>query len=116
MQIRNTTSTDLAYFYDKQDNKLYINVSTAQPTNITIEFIPRFDSVEDIKSDYWIDIISRMALALSKITVGRIRSRFTQSNALWQQDGTQLLQEGEQELSALREKLDKDHNLLYPID
>ena len=44
---------------------------------ITIEYFCRYDHIEDIKSDYWIDILMRMSVALAKIAVGRIRSRFT---------------------------------------
>ena len=115
-QIRNTNSTDLAFRFDKSSNKLYINVSIGLPQNITIEYIRRYDSVEDITSDYWIDFISRMSLALCKILVGRIRSRYTQSNALWTQDGTTLLEEGNTELTELRQQLKDNMNLLYPID
>ena len=46
LQIRNTTSTDLAFLYDKHTNQLYINISTSIPQKITIEYVPRFDNVE----------------------------------------------------------------------
>jgi len=42
-----------------------------------------------------------MSLAYAKLTLGRIRTRFTQSNALWTQDGETLLAEGKEELKAL---------------
>lgn len=115
-QIRNTTSTDLAYIYDKSCNQLYINVATNTPTNITIEYVPRYDDVSEIESDYWIDITIRLAVALAKATVGRIRSRYTQSNALWTQDGQQLLEEGNSELAELREMMLANSQLVYPID
>ena len=38
----------------------------------------------------------------------RVRSRFKQSNALWTQDGDELLQEGNNELTNLRETLIND--------
>lgn len=115
-QIRNTASTDLAFRFDKSANKLYINVSLGTPTNITIEYIPRYDDVSEITSDYWIDLLLKMSLAMCKIVVGRIRSRYTQSNALWLQDGTTMLDEGNNELNLIRERLERDANLLYPID
>ena len=83
LQIRNTLSTDLSFRYDKASNMLYINTSSGTPTLITIEYIPRYDSVDEITSDFWIDILMRLSIALTKITLGRIRSRYTQSNALW---------------------------------
>ena len=116
LQIRNTTSTDLAFRYDRFDNKLYVNVSSGIPKYITVEYVPRFDDVSEVISDYWIDIIIRMAVAIGKITLGRIRSRYTQSNALWQQDGQLILNEGKAELDELREKLQISTQLCYPID
>ena len=116
LQIRNTTSTDLAFREDKNAKKLYINTGFDKPANITIEYIPVYDSVEDITSDYWIDIIMRLSIALTKVIVGRIRSRYIQNNALWTQDGNTLLEEGNTELTDLREKLRVSSQLSYPID
>lgn len=115
-QIQNTLSTDLIFKYDRYGEKLYISVNSGTPAEITIEYIPRFDDVSEIKSDYWIDIIMRMAVANAKIVVGRIRSRYTQSNALWQQDGEQILNEGTNELEAIRQHLKDNTQLCYPID
>lgn len=116
MQIRNTLSTDLAFKYDKQAEKLYINVSEVTPARITIEYIPVINDVSDIRSDYWIDIIMRLSIALTKQILGRIRSRFTQSNALWIMDGDQMLSEGAAELQDLRDRLTANAQLVYPID
>lgn len=116
LQIKNTLSTDLSFRYERYSGNLYINTAYDRPTNITIEYIPRFDDVSEIDSDYWIDMLIRLAVALAKVTVGRIRSRYTQSNALWSQDGETLLTEGNEELSQLREYLAANTQLLYPVD
>ncbi len=116
LQIKNTTSTDLAFHFDKISNKLYINISSNLPESITIMYIPRFDDVSQITSDFWIDNLIRLAVANSKIAVGRVRSKFKQSNALWSLDGDTLLQEGTTELTALREKLEASSQLVYGID
>lgn len=116
LQIRNTTSTDLAFRFDKSSNLLYINTSANVPQTVAVEYVPRYNSVEDITSDYWIDILIRLSVALTKVTVGHVRSKFKQSNALWTLDGDQLLEEGNAELTALREKLEASSNLCYPID
>jgi hypothetical protein len=50
-QLQNTSSTDLAFKQDLQDNKLYINVLDS-PGDITIEYVPVFRTVEDVKSSY----------------------------------------------------------------
>ena len=115
-QIKNTTSTDLSFIYDKHEEKLYVNVSQALPGNITIMYIPRFDDVSEITSDFWIDVLVRMAVAQTKIVVGRVRSKFKQSNALWVLDGDTLLQEGTSELNSLREELRGSTQLVYGID
>lgn len=114
-QTRNTMSTDMAFREDKHNKKLYVNDITA-PKAITIEFIPKLDSVESIQSDYWQDILIKMCVGLTKVTLGRIRTRFSQSNALWAQDGEKLLEEGNTELKDLREILRTNANLVYPID
>lgn len=115
-QIQNTMSTDLAYFYEDDKQLLYINTKLNSGTKVTIEYVPRYDSVDEIKSDFWIDVLMRLSIALTKVALGRIRSRYTQSNALWQQDGPTLLQEGQSELSELRTYLQRNTNLVYPID
>lgn len=115
-QIRNTTSTDLAFRYDKSADNLYINVATGTPKTVTIEYIPKFLDVEEITSDYWIDMLMRLSIALTKVTIGRIRTRYSQSNALWQQDGDTILNEGNTELSEIRQMLLENSELCYPID
>ena len=115
-QIQNTLSTDLAFKFDPYANKLYINVSSGVPSHITIEYIQKFERVEDIESNYWIDILIQLATANAKVILGRIRSRYTQTNALWTQDGESILEEGKTELAELRQHLKDNCWLTYPID
>ena len=109
-------STDLSFREDKHDNKLYINVSGSYPPTIAIEYVPIFENVEDVKSDYWIDIIQRLSLALTKRVLGRIRTFAKQTNALYAIDGDTILAEGNEELKELREILRNNRTLIYPID
>lgn len=115
-QIRNTTSTDLDFKEDKLNEKLYINVSYDIPTMITIEYVPKFYEVEDVNSDYWVNILYRLSLAQTKVILGSIRSKFKQSNALWTLDGDRLLEEGNNELDNLREILRVNSQMFYPKD
>lgn len=115
-KIKNTMSTDLAFREDRHDNKLYISCGNSRPSMITVEYIPKLKSVEDIKSDYWIDILIRLCVAMTKVVLGRIRTRFTQSNALWTQDGERILDEGNTELKELREILRINSNLIMLTD
>lgn len=116
LQIRNTLSTDLYFKEDKHDNKLYINVSGNTPEKITIEYVPLFEKVEDIQSDYWKDKLLRLSLALTKIQLGRIRTYAKQTNALYTLDGDTILAEGVAEANEIREKLEGNSTLFYPID
>ena len=87
-----------------------------RPSYITIEYVPECTSVEEIVSDYWVDMLMRMSVAIAKQVVGRIRTRFTQSNALWTMDGEALLAEGNEEMNNLREYLAANTQLMYPVD
>ena len=81
-QVRNTLSTDCAFTEDKHNHKLYINNTLSAPGYVTVQYIPKLKEADDIKSDYWQDILIRLSLANTKIILGRIRTRFTQSNAI----------------------------------
>ena len=113
LQIRNTTSTDLAFIYNHNLQQLYINVSSNIPSRITIEYIPVYRDVSEITSNYWIDVLVRLVIAKTKIVVGRVRSRYTQSNAIWTQDGDSILSEGTNELNELRQTLESNVALFY---
>ena len=115
MQIRNTLSTDLVFRYDKHTNLLYINCSMDRPSFITIEFVPRYNDVRQIVSDYWIDILMKLSLAICKQVIGRIRTKFSQDNALWQLDQN-ILQEGIEEEKEIQERLRASSQLTYPLD
>ena len=99
---------NLAGIYDKVGEKLYINISGNIPKNITVEYIPRLDSVDEVVSDFWQDMLIRLAVANTKATVGRVRTKFKQSNALWTLDGDSLLEEGNTEYKELRADFEKN--------
>lgn len=116
LQMRNTISTDLSFYFNKSENKVYINVSAGLPQHVTLIFIPRINDVSEITSDYWQDVLIRLSVAIAKVTVGRVRTKFKQSNALWALDGDQILEEGNAELTALRQELKDSTQLVYGID
>lgn len=115
-QISSTFSTDLEFKEDQNGGKLYINFANDTPTSITIEYVPKLEDVSEVKGEYWTDILLRLALAHTKITLGRIRTRYTLNDAIWGQDGETLLTEGNTELTALRERLQTQANFTYPLD
>ncbi len=115
-QIQNTLSTDMAWYYEDAKKLLYINTTMNSGEYVTVEYVPRYDNVNEITSDFWIDVLMRLSKALTKVTLGRIRGRYTQANALWTSDAATMLQEGQQDLADLRAYLQKNTQLLYAID
>lgn len=115
-QVKNTLATDMSFTEDKHNHKLYINSALSAPGYVTVQYIPKLHSVEDIQSDYWQDILIRLSVALTKVTLGRIRSKYSLSNALWGIDGEKLLEEGNTDLKELREVLRANSQLIFPID
>ena len=115
-QLDNTLSTDLSFKEDIEGQKLYINVQSNIPTYITIEYVPLYEDVSELKSIYWIDILQRLSVAHTKVILGRIRTKYKETNALWEMDGETMLQEGNNELNALREELATNSTLFYPLD
>ena len=116
LQTRNTLSTDMAFVEDKDNSRLYINVSSGFPDRVAIEYIPEYEDVSEIQSTYWQDILLRMSTAYVKVVLGNIRTRFTQANAQWSQDGDEMRSEGNQELANIRETLRTNSNMIYPVD
>lgn len=116
-QIANTVGgTDLQFKQDKHDKKLYVNYTQGLPSEITIEYIPVLREARDVVEDFWQDILVRLSVAHAKVAVGRIRSRYTQSQALWSNDGKDILTEGLTELKELRDRLRDNADLVLPID
>lgn len=115
-QIKNTLKTDLAFRWDELTKKLYVSASYPQPEAITVVYVPKFDSVEELDSPYWEDMLMRLSLAHCKETLGRIRGKYRLENALYNLDADQLLEEGRAELQEIREHLQANSDLILPID
>lgn len=116
LQMRNTMSTDLDFKEDKRGRKLYINAAYTSMQLITIEYVPLEYKVEDVTSPYWINTIKKLSLALVKIGLGRIRTRFTQGNSLWPMDGDKILQEGNDEYKEVMQHLTENSMMFIPVD
>jgi hypothetical protein len=50
------------------------------------------------------------------VVIGRVRSKYALSNALWGIDGEKILEEGNTDLKELREILRNNSQMVYPID
>ena len=115
-QIANTISTDLDFRYDEISKKLYVNFAQGIPSEVVIEFVPKLHDPSEVVTNFWEDILFKLSLAHTKAILGRIRTRYTQTNALWTDDGAAMLEEGNSELAALREQLRVATDLVLPID
>ena len=115
-QNKSMISTDLDFYHDKLQNKLYVHAQQLRPTTITIAYTREYKAVEDIYEPFWQEKLRRLALALTKEILGRIRSKYTPTNATYQLDGATLLSEAQQELTAIRTWLDSNSDMLFPMD
>lgn len=112
----NTISTDMQFHWDSPNKKLYVVANPAKPISVTIKFKPEYYSVEDIHEDYWDTQIRKLALGQCKIAIGRIRSKYTSNSAKFQLDGNTMVQEGQQEVQEVRNRLDANRNLFTVLN
>lgn len=115
-QCKNTIATDLDFHWDKENRDLYVYANYPKPVRITIVYIPEYKVIEDIKEPFWENLLKRLALALSKQMLGRIRSKYKSNSATYELDGDTLLSEAQSELAEIRQFLDENNDLLLPID
>lgn len=108
--IKNTISRDLAYQWDEQNELLYLSANAPHPDYVTITYIPRYESPDDIKTAYWQDWMRRLAIAHFKIYVGQKRSKMSISSSPVQLNGETILSEGREELAEIRQYLSENNN------
>lgn len=114
-QIRNTLSSDMDFNFDKVNEKLYIYAQYPIPQVITIGYTPLITNVNQIFNHYWISYLRRFALAFTKESEGRIRSKYTLNSANFSLDGQQLLSEAQSELAQIRDELSQNVNIMQTI-
>lgn len=115
-QNKSALATDLDFHHDKRNEKLYVYAQQSIPSTITLVYTPDYEDVEDIISEFWQNILKRLALAMTKEVLGRIRGKYTLNSATYNLDGDRLLQEAQSELSEIRSYLNDSTDLLLPID
>lgn len=114
-QVRNTLSTDMDFQYDKVNEVLYLYAQYPIPSQITILYVPEFESVDEIYVPYWMSYLKRLSVAYVKETEGRIRSKYTLNSATYNLDGNTLLSEAQSELAQIRSELNENINLNHTI-
>lgn len=109
-------STDLDFYFDKPNEKLYVATNMVKPQTLTLEYIPEYTIVDDIKETYWQNLLKRFSVAFAKQIYGRIRSKYTLNSSQYTIDGPTMLSEGNAELEAIRAQLENNDDTLFVID
>ena len=115
-QVRNTLSTDFQWKYDVDNQVIYCAHRDPRPTQVTVRYVPDYKDVSEIKSNTWLDYLSRMSEANMKKSLGRSRSKYTVEGSNVSLDGEILLQEANAELEKIREELEKKKNKLVVLN
>ena len=112
----NTLATDMEFYWDKPNRKLYVYANPNMPAQVTINFKPEYYSVEDIRESHWETQLRKLALGMCKIVLGRIRSKYKSNSAKFQLDGDTLLAEGNAEVQAVRQFLDDNKDIFTVLN
>lgn len=112
----NALSTDLDFRFEKDEQKLYVTCNAVKPTSITVDYMPEYSNVDDIKEPYWQNYLKRFSLAMTKVILGRIRSKYSLNSSQYTLDGDTMLSEGNSELAEIRTTLQNNTDSLFIID
>lgn len=115
-QAKNTIATDLDFYWDKDNKDLYVYANYPKPESISVVYIPEYKCIEDITESFWENLLRRLALALTKQVLGRVRGKYKLNSATYNLDADQLLSESQQELAEIRQYLNDNSDMLLPID
>lgn len=115
-QAANVLSTDWTWSYDQPNQALYITCKAPRPGQVTIDYVPDYQDVSEVKSKAWQDIIVQLSEAYAKLALGRSRSKYTIQGSNVSLDGEILLNEANTQLESLREKMESKSNRLVAID
>lgn len=116
LQQMNTISTDLDFVWDAHTKELSVTMNPPYTNQITIQYIPDYQSVEEITEVYWVDIILKLATAYAKQVLGRIRSKYTLNSSQYSLDGETLLNESKEEIAEIETFLSDNVDIAFPID
>ena len=116
LQQINTISTDLDFIWDAHTKQLSITMNPPYTSQVTIQYIPDYQSVEEITEVYWVDFILKLSTAYAKQVLGRIRSKYTLNSAQYNLDGETLLAEANNEITEIQNFLKSNVDLAFPID
>lgn len=113
----NTISGDRQFLFDYDRQLLFVNFNQQYPTSITIEYIPEYDTAEQIEDSYWQNILQQYALALVKISLSHYRGKFSQLDGTpFKLNYEKLETEGKAERERIWNDLVENNLLNYRFD
>lgn len=115
-QNLNTISTDLDFRFERDEQKLYLTCNAILPRKVTVEYMPEYKNVDELTDPYWINTLKRYSLAMTKVILGRIRSKYTLNSSQYSLDGQTMLSEGLSEINEIRTNLQNNNDSLFVID
>jgi len=115
-QVRNTLTTDFQWDFDSGNQVVYCTHRDPRPAAVTIQYVPDYQDVSEIKSNTWINYLIRMSEANMKIALGRARSKYKVEGSNVSLDGDILLQEAHTELEAIRSELETKKNKMIFVN
>lgn len=102
----NETANDGQFMFDYERQLLFVYFNPQIPTSITIDYIPQYDSIEDIEDEYWTMLLQRYAVAITKEALSHYRGKYSNvEGAPFTLDYNRYQTEAEAELTELKEIL-----------
>lgn len=113
----NEIAGDKHFLFDYEKQLLFISFNQQYPKSVTIDYIPEYQTVEQIDDSYWQNIIQQYSLALVKISLSHYRGKFESvSGAPYTLNYRKLEEEGRQEREAIWNNLVESNLLNYRFD
>lgn len=113
----NEISGDKHFLFDYERQLLFINFNQRYPASVTIDYIPEYQSAEQVDDSYWTNIIQQYSLALVKIALSHLRGKYSQlQGSPFQLNYSKLEQEGKEERDKIWNELVESNLLNYRFD
>lgn len=103
-QIFNSIGSDIDYKYNYAEKKLY-PISNRPPSSFTIYYVLDYDNVEQVEAPEWQNMIVRLAIAIGKMTLGKIRGSWKQTSPLHETNAAEYVSEGNAEYALVVEEM-----------
>lgn len=72
----NEISGDKQFLFDYDRQLLFINFNQQYPSSVTIDYIPEYQTAEQLTDSYWQNILQQYSLALVKISLSHYRGKY----------------------------------------